>query len=283
MKYLLAIGEANDSEFEFGEFYHLATAILAYPKLNYIFVGNLENPIHLGCYNFIIKFKKPISIMSYEKYKKKRKRKYSIGITADIIKAYYNESVHDNFARIVDENSISPDTILNYIRKLNLNQKEKYAFLWVRNGKYQTNRNITKEGIIQLHNQLIDLKIMPILIGSELETGLTKIPNLQSFFLDPIFKNNPFNQLILFQELINRYHVIFSIGLKSGGMDAPTLAFGLPCIYFGTQKSNKRMQKVCKSIKSFKYIPIKRTPENIFHKFSPRELAIANEFMKYFL
>ncbi|EMY67764.1 hypothetical protein [Leptospira vanthielii] len=279
MKYLVAIGETNKSEFEFGEFIHLATAILVYPKLRYIFVGDLENPLHLGCYNFITKFKKPSVLFNYEKYSKKGKN-FPIGKTADIFKEFYKELIHDKFNDIINENSSSLNEINEYIQKLKLDKKNKYAFIWIRNGMYQPNRNITKEGVIQLNDQLAKQKIIPILIGSDLDTGLTNIPNLQSYFLNPLFKNNIFNQLILLRELINQYHIKFSIGLKSGGMDAPTLVFRLPCIYFGEKNRNRRMDKVGATIKQFKFIPFQNQNSKEFISFTEQELKTTRKIVR---
>jgi len=273
----IAIGYTKDDNFEFGEFYHLATALILKPELNYVLVGDRNCKISENIVSFIKSFKSPNSTISSLDYNKQR-NKYcysNIGNTADIFKYYIGQyeklsKVKDTFTSKIDDliKDTQKDKIQERIKKLNLDTDSKKCFIWIRKGDYQPERNISSIGLYQLENVLADFDIKTVFIGKSLGNIKKNETNLIDFFNDEPFDNyNILTQLYFYQVLIKEYNFLFSVGMKSGAMDGLAFAFNFKTFYFATNDSNDRMKKVSEVFNQLVHINLNGTKKDKFISF----------------
>jgi hypothetical protein len=133
---------------------------------------------------------------------------------------------------------------------------EKTCLLWIRRSDYQPERNLTNLAFTQLYSVLVDCGYKPIVIGPKSAFCEKSEENLIEFYKQPLFLDNPLNQLVFLDRLCDRTDVRFSIGMKSGGMDGLAFLRGLKTIYFGRKENNARMGKVNAAFPAFSFIPI---------------------------
>ena len=279
----LAVGRTRKNELEFGEFYHLATALILRPESKYVLFGEIPK----GIITFLDLFgetPKPLDVKKYNKF-----NYHSIGYTADIFKMFIGKhdelsKVKTKFISLIDDNLSNDhkEQIKKKVKKLNLNTKTKKCFVWIRKGKYKPNRNISSIGLIQLKNILNDFNIEPLFVGATIgDFKKENNNNLIEFYNDEPFNNcNILEQLYLFRILIEEYNFLFSVGMKSGSMDGLAFAFNFRTFYFATNDSNKRMNKVSQVFSQLIHIKINGTKYDEFISFHDDDIRRFNGYIK---
>jgi len=254
----ILIGETPEGDFEFGELYHLATALILKPELKCAFSGCPEEHKHYKHYiNFLEKFSQnKINIVCPPPSKVSKSKYLTMDYTAEIFKRYSGQpnNVHKRFNEF-----IYPNRFKDFGDSLGLKKSEKHCLLWIRNSTdppYKEERNITSIAINQISNLVLDANIKPILIGPQIGKYTHRTDNLIEFYKYEPYKD-PLNQLSLIKYLREQYDLRFSIGMMSGSMDGPAFAFGLRTVYLARDNDNNRMKKVCKTFSQFTHIPIK--------------------------
>lgn len=291
----IVIGKTKDGNFEYGECYHLAVALLIHPKAEYVFVKDKEddNKTISEAYNFLASFKKPIVVITYKQYIKQKNKSNNIGCTAEIFLNNYEQklkikkSVQKEFNVRINQKIKDKEKINDHIKKFQFMNDQKKCLIWIRNGSYQPKRNINSRGVEQLTEIVKDLNYFPIYIGSEVGEYVQSSDNLINYYKKPPINNIFLNQLYLMKEMIKQNNIKFSIGMKSGGMDSLAFIFGLPTFYLGTNDSTDRMKKVSLVFNQLKHIPIQGTKNEFFNSFSEEDInqiktSISNEIVGKF-
>ncbi len=138
-----------------------------------------------------------------------------------------------------------PQTIVDWSdSKLANAPKNGKVLVWLRYAAYQSERNTSYPELLQLSQRVLDLGLVPILIGDGLRDGDAPPPgtvDMTLFWKLPIFQGIDMRraQLQLFEHLREAHGLVGQLGVTTAGMDGPAL-MGLPTMYL-TQAPNVRL------------------------------------------
>lgn len=249
---------------EFGEIYHIAAYLAADPKHKAIVIGNDD---FSGYCDFLNNVSQGSTTLEN---KRAPGRSIAPGHTADYFARERSNAVD---RRVLERLRplLSPPSkeAINAVKRYSGLQKS--CLLWVRNGTYKPERNLTGIAFDQLLQVLGDCGYKPIIIGHKSHfVHEDEETNLVEYYKKPCFYRKPQAQLEFLSHLCDMADVRFSIGMKSGAMDGLAFARQLKTIYFGNLHRNDRMNKVGSAFGAFTFIPV--TYRKKFVCFSKQEL-----------
>jgi hypothetical protein len=260
---------------EFGETYHVGAAMVFCTDVEAYLVGDgmedrKEFLSSLGGEN-------RVHCITRNEYDCERDKFNYVGCTTNIIKQHFQNKRLDLekffLGRLSNEEL---KEIKGFLSQRIKDKTKKYVLVWIRNGGYKVERNITSLALKQLEKAVKELGYDPIYIGEKIE-NIDAHQNLIEYYKDSIFTINRIRRQLWMFKLLQENCVICATGMMSGGIDGPAF-LGMPTIYFAKEDATGRMKQLDGVIPRYHHIPIEYKKE--FEKFSEEEIGAFKNILK---